>query len=356
MDSIRDAISESIDELEVGDELEETPQEVSTDYDDEASDDTAQDDDATSALDDKSEGAEDDGETNSAESAPEDEAPSDLNKSNESIKAPASWKPAEREQWSKVPRPLQERIMAREKEISDNLSTTKGARDVNDYVTKMGSHYAPLLESSGFKHPLEAASAALNTMNTLSSGSESDKAQEVARIISQYGIDIQTLDDAIVSGSPNGGQHKDPQTARFEQMLEERMAPFNQILGQQKQDQQRQQQQKSDQAMSEVHKFSESAEFLNDVREDMADIIEIADKRGVQLTLKQAYDRACAANSDINSVMDQRKLDSEVTGRKTSLTSKRAAASSISGRQGGNGGGRQGQSLRDTIMSAMDDE
>ena len=38
--------------------------------------------------------------------------------------------------------------------------------------------------------------------------------------------------------------------------------------------------------------------FFEDVREDMADLIEINAKRGIALTMEQAYDRAVRSNPD----------------------------------------------------------
>jgi hypothetical protein len=360
--SIRDDLAESIDDLDVSDDLEQAPQEVITDETtpdettpDETDNEEAAPNDDTASSDDNSGAAEGGESTSSAETDdnPNDAAP-EPNKSTDSIKAPAGWKPADREQWSKVPRTLQETIMAREKEISDTMANTKTARDVNEYVDKMGQHFAPMIESAGFKHPLEAANAALGTMNVLASGTTQQKAQEIARIIGQFGVDIEMLDQAIVA-SPNSQAPVNPQDARIEQMLEARLKPFNEMMTQQQNTQLAEQQKKVEQATTAVQEFAGTAEFLNDVREDMADIIDIANKRGVDLSLQQAYDRACAAHPEISNVLAERRRNEEITGKQVSLAGKQEAGSSISGRKTGSGGGSTGLSLRGALEAAVDD-
>jgi hypothetical protein len=347
-ESAEDELAEAQQEV-LQDEPEETTEKTET----EASDDTA----ATDSTK-KSEAVDAEGEPSSAGDNPDAEAASDLSEaaSKDSMKAPAGWKPSEREQWSKIPRPLQERITAREKEMADVMANTKQARSVNDYVSKMGETYGNLAKEAGFNHPLEAATAALGTMRTLSGGSTREKAQEVASLINQYGIDIETLDDALVNmPSPKGQQQRDPQSARLEQMMEERLRPFQEMMTNQQRQQQQAEQQRGQQATQAVQEFSQNAEFLNDVREDMADIIELAAKRGVDLTLQQAYDRACNAHPEIANVIMQRREQDQIKGNQSSLQSKRSAASSISGRKSGSGGSSGGSSLRDTLAQAYDE-
>lgn len=304
----------------------------------------------------KKEAAEEKGKPTSAEGKPDADAASDFTEKSQSLKAPAGWTPKEREMWSKVPKELQARISAREREMTTGMADSKSSKSVSDYVTKMGSHYAPLLQGSGFKHPLDAAAAALGTMNTLHSGSQREKATELARIISQFGVDIEELDNALVGGSGGQGQQNvNPQEAMFKRMLDERMGPVNELMSNAQQLQQRQAQNVSQNAMQSVIKFGESAEFLGDVREDMADIIELADRRGVQMTLQQAYDRACAGHPEISSVIEQRKNDRSLMSGKSAVAAKRSAASSISGRQSGSGGGTAGMTLRQQLAAAVDD-
>ena len=354
MRGMRDDLSEAMDALGDEETFAETRQEVLTDDEETVETDTDEQDsgDAEESPT-ESEGVEADGKTVSAESDPKAEAPSDPREANQSLKAPVGWAPKEREQWSKVPRPLQERILAREKEMAEGMANTKGAKAVENYVNRMGEHYGDLMQSAGFKHPLDAAGAAMGSMNVLATGTQDQKATELARIISQFGVDIEVLDNALVGGGSSNAQ-QDPQMQRIQQMLDERLAPVNQLMTRAQQMQEQQRQQQGSQAVEEVKKFGEQAEFLNDVREDMADIIELAEKRGQKLSLQQAYNRACAAHPEIANIIEQRRRDEQLKGGRAELDAKRTAASSISGRQGGSGGNPGNLTLRDTIAQAMD--
>jgi len=133
------------------------------------------------------------------------------------------------------------------------------------------------------------------------------------------------------------------------------MAPMTQFMQTIEQAQQAKIGEGRQQANSAVMEFSKTAEFLPDVREDMADIIDLAAKRGVNLSMQQAYDRACAAHPEIANVMSERKRAEAITGGQQVLASKRNAASSISGRKTGQGGGGSALSMRDSIAAAFDE-
>lgn len=357
MDTMRDALNSAIDDLDDATDLEETPQVVETVDDDiEAAGEPAVDgvDSGEPSTDDKTEGAEADEQLSSAEAAAD--ASSDLqedDKPTDSLKAPVGWSPKEREQWSKVPRELQERITSREQEMAQSMAGTKEARQTHDYFNQVTNQFGSVLAADGFKHPMEAVQAAFGTMAALRMGTPEQKAQEVARLVGQYGIDINALDQALV-GQPVAAQ-ADPQAAHIEQLLDQKLAPVSQLMQTVEQLQNQQVTAGRQQANTAVKDFAQNAEFLSDVREDMADIIDLAAKRGVNLSLQDAYDRACAAHPEISGVLAQRKRDEAIMGGQQVLESKRQAASSISGRQTGAGGRSTNLSLRGSIAAAFDD-
>jgi uncharacterized protein with von Willebrand factor type A (vWA) domain len=138
-------------------------------------------------------------------------------------------------------------------------------------------------------------------------------------------------------------------------MLDQRMAPVNQMMQQMQQQQQRQQQQSQGQADDTVKDFSANAEFINDVRDSMADLLDMSAKRGQKMDLQQAYDTACAIHPEISKIVNQRKQDATMMGGTALMNSKRNAASSISGKVGGMAGAPNGSlSMRDQLMSAWD--
>jgi hypothetical protein len=130
MSDMREDLSAALDSLDTQDEMDETPQEVvQPDVEAEArTEETDESVEAAADKEEKTEGAEDGGVTASHADNP-DSAPSDPKKG-QSLKAPVGWKPQEREQWSKIPRPLQERILEREKEMSQHMAGTSQARQI----------------------------------------------------------------------------------------------------------------------------------------------------------------------------------------------------------------------------------
>ena len=270
----------------------------------------------------------------------------------DSIKAPVDWGPKEREAWSSIPRPLQEKVMAREKELNSVLQSTVEARKTHQQFSSLATQYGSVLSGMA-NSPLEAAGMMFKTAANLRVGTPIQKAQIIADMIKDFGIDINTLDSAIVGEAPPAHQQE---SARIEQLVAERMAPFEQMMGQQNAYANQQKQQAQETANTEVAEFAKTAEFLNDVRNDMADLIDMAAKRGYNMPMQEAYDKACSFKPEIQSVLDERKKRADLLQSNNSIANKRVAASSVNGQQIGAGGGGSAMSLHDTIAAAWDNQ
>jgi len=268
----------------------------------------------------------------------------------DSLKAPVDWSPKQRESWSKIPRPIQDKIVARENEMATAMQGTAEARKTHDAITQLGNSYASIIAAEGVSSPMEAVKGLFNTVAELRMGTPAQKAAKIAQLINHYGVDIQALDSVLVGQAPQENPN-----AQFEQMLDKRMAPINQVMERLNSMQQQKSQQTQHAANNAVVAFGDQAEFLSDVRMDMADLIDMAAKQGRNLTLQEAYDRACTLNPEINSVLEERKRHEQITGGRNTMAAKRSAASTLNGRQTGSGGGGGAMSLRDTIASAWDD-
>jgi hypothetical protein len=282
------------------------------------------------------------------EQKPDNEEKITDDKNKDSMKAPVDWSPSEREQWSKIPRNLQEKITAREKDMATQMAGTAQARQTHDYITQLGQSYAPVLAAEGAESPLHAVKSLFDTVASLRMGTPQDKANEMGRLIKHYGIDIQALDSVLSGQAPENNPN-----AQIEQMIDQRMAPVNQMLQMQKQQEQNQIQANQQTANRDVEQFSQTNEFLGDVRMDMADLIDMAAKQGRPLTLQQAYDRACSLNPEIAKIIDDRKKTESIMGNRQSLGHKRNAASSLNGRQIGTPSS-DAMSMHDAIADAWD--
>lgn len=271
-------------------------------------------------------------------------------------KAPASWTPKAREAWQKLPQEAQAEVMKREKEINRVLQESSQARSA---VTELNNVLAPYKEgliASGVHNPIQQVGNLLAVESRLRQGNQTEKALTVANLIKSYGIDIGELDNVL--SNQGYGQQQQPQqngsNPDIERLIAERMAPVNQFLQQQNQQKQWQEQQERQQATQTVESFSQGAEFINDVRMDMADLLDMASARGQSMTIQEAYNKACAIHPEISGIMKQREEQQRLMGTQNAMQRKRTAASSISGRQSGPTSGRGNDSLRGSIEDAWD--
>lgn len=268
-------------------------------------------------------------------------------------KAPASWSPKAREAWGKLPAEAQAEVMKREREVNKVLQETAGARNL---ATQLNATLAPFRDqmiASGVRNPLEAIGGLLATESRLRSGNHQEKALMVANIIKNYGVDIGELDNVLsgqgASSAPSGNSD-------IERLLEQRLAPMNSFIQQQQMQLQQQAMYEEQQAAQSVQSFSAQAEFINEVRMDMADLLDMAAKRGQAMTIEQAYTKACAIHPEVSSVMAQRQKQQQLMGTQSDIQRKKAAASSITGQRGGATSAKGAESLRDSIAAAWDSQ
>lgn len=247
-------------------------------------------------------------------------------------RAPVSWRPDVREHWAQLPEPVRAEIHRREVEVQRTLQESAEARKSFDAVMKTIAPYEAFIRAEN-SNPLQAIDNLMATAAKLRTGTAPELAQMVAGIVNQFGVGrfgngfIQALDAALAGQAPV----VDPQQAAMEQVLNQRLAPVQQMLTQFQQAQQAQQQRVAEQAQTEVERFLERAEFGNDVREDMADLMETAARRGQNLTLQDAYRKACLMNDRVMGVLRARKQAQGAQQQTQAAQRARSAAVSVSG-------------------------
>lgn len=209
-------------------------------------------------------------------------------------RAPASWKGDAKKVWNELPLQARQEVIRRERETSRVLQETAQDRQ---RVASMQQVLAPHMDhiNSAYRgNPLAAIDGLLGLDKALSSGDTKTKAQLVARMVKHFGVDLPTL-DAMLAGqeAPEARQQ-----SQIEELLERRLAPF-QVFIQQQQEQQLQQRRAQEQgAVQTVSQMANDPAFpyFNDVREDMADLIDLSIKRGSPIGLVDAYHRAVRMN------------------------------------------------------------
>lgn len=247
-------------------------------------------------------------------------------------RAPASWRPDIREHWGSLPEPVRAEIQRRETEVARTLQETAEARKTAEAVMKTIEPYQVFIKAEN-SNPLQAIDNLMSTAARLRTGTAPELAQLVAGIVNQFGTGrfgngfIEMLDSALAGQTPK----QDPQQLAMEQVLNQRLAPMQSMLTQFQQAQMQQQQQATQAAQSEVSTFLQRAEFGEDVREDMADIIESYSRRGQAISLQDAYKKACLMNDSVRSVLSQR-VKAKGAQQSTQAAQKaRSAAVQVSG-------------------------
>jgi acetyl/propionyl-CoA carboxylase alpha subunit len=206
--------------------------------------------------------------------------------------------------------------------------------------------------------PVQAIDSLLKADHILATAPRQQKAEYLAKLISDYDVDVSDLDAAIVS-MMKGKTQQPSQTQAFDpnyvnqlvkQQLEQALAPIYQERDAKKQAEQ-QQFQHTIESMSLDPKYP----YFEDVRNDMADLIELRAKRGVALSLEDAYDMAVRSNPDTYGQLSQQQSAAQANQQHLQAQRAKIAASSVTGAPAG--GGSQSYngdgSLRSQIEAAF---
>ena len=272
----------------------------------------------------------------------EDGEPTDAKLADSDVKTekpPVGWTPKNREHWGKLPAELKEQISKREREVNQVLQQSSTARKLEQAFTQVVEPYRAIMASQGVDNPLQAIDGLMKTAATLSMGNKQQKAQRIAELINHYGVDIETLDGALVGAAPK----QQPQD--IQSQIDAAVSRSLQPLMQERQSQQNYQRQQLQNVVQQKIQAIESREFFNDLRHDMADIMEMASKRGQAVSLEQAYDRAAQLNPEIANVLKARE-------QTNSLRTKQRAATSVSGNRGGMISGTANASMAEILNHA----
>ena len=143
--------------------------------------------------------------------------------------APQSWKPAQRAKWDALDPEVKQEVSRRERETTQVLNETASARQLASHFQQTVQPYMARIQSLGAQ-PLQAVGELLKSDHILSTAPPAQRAQFMAKMISDYGIDIQALDAALA-----GKAQPDPVDTRVNQLLQERLAPFQTYVQQQQQ-------------------------------------------------------------------------------------------------------------------------
>jgi|SRR5215831_9309872 len=282
-----------------------------------------------------------------APQAPTPQTPPQAPGKPEPLKAPSQWKPHVREQWNRLPREVQEEVLRREADSMRLIGSVGPKIRVADEVMQGLAPYAEHLQRVGVG-PQQFMSDIFSTVHSLARGSAQEKAEVAANIIQTYGVDLHILDAMLTQRirTPIEVQHARNMTERARMVLEQQR--FNEGAAQEHQ--------VNLEAERHVVAFGADPkhEFLDDVRDLMADLIE----SGRAENLEDAYAAAVWANPDTRKILLQREAQTRAFGKNQRAQAARRASSSISGSPTSGAAasfGGKGMSLRESIEAAIDE-
>jgi hypothetical protein len=264
---------------------------------------------------------------------------------------PVAWNATVREHWAALPPVVQQEIARRESAFTAAFREVAPQRELAQAFQQAIQPHMMAIQAEGVD-PITAVTNLMQVGSRLRFGTPAEKAMQVAQIVKAYGVDIQALDGALVGAAPQPGQAQGADPAYVQQLVQQQLQPFMMAA------QQRQQaaaQQEYSKAASEANSFAEGHEFYGDLRLMMADMIEVADRQGVNLSLDEAYKRASMLHPDVSRVILARQQGQNAQALTAAATrAKRTAVSVKGGAPVGNPEGREPSSVRDSIEAAID--
>lgn len=254
--------------------------------------------------------------------------------------APASWKGDAKQVWADLPEAARNEVIRRETHVNRVLSENAEVRNYAGAIQQVTERHAERIAQFNMP-PAQVFDTLLEADRMLSTAEPIQKAQYMAKLIKDYGIDISALDNALSGAVP-----AIPDVSRQVQMqVDAALAPFRQR-------EQSEQQERQQQVAATIEMMENNPEFpqFDAVREEMADLIEIKANRGIYIDLEQAY-AIVTGQSPIAKQQQQ-----IATAKQATATAQKAksAAVSVSGTPSSSTGGADPTDLRGTISSILD--
>jgi hypothetical protein len=287
-------------------------------------------------------------ETKAGEEAKEKEDQTQLPKS----KAPGSWKPAAREKWNGLPAEIQQEVLRRERDIATGFNEVAEVKKFRDQFGGLVTQHQGIINAEG-GDAMAMTRNLYTTAAVLYNGTPQQKVATVAGFIRNFGVDIAMLDQHLSDPNAAPPQRRDTGNQDAASFIRtEIQAALAPIL-----------KQREDNVGQSIEEFASDPknEFFEDVKDTMADILELAAKRGQKMTLQDAYKRATLMDSEIAEVIQERSLREKTQQRSSAASQARKRAVSLkttpstelaSGDPAA--AEKSGQSLRSDILSAVD--
>ncbi len=230
-------------------------------------------------------------------------------------KAPRSWSAEAKAAFATLPPAVQQDVLRREREISQGLERTAPARQHFERFSEVTKPFEPLLQAYGVD-AIDAVKTLFSTRAALEIGTPEQKAQIVAGIVHDFGIDVAALDELLVKRGPVQpfrAAPPPPPPARDPE-VQALLEHFKAV--------------KVEKATAEIDKIASLPHF-EELRDDIADVVESFHAAGRTISLESAYKRALAMNPDLEPASAAPPQISK--SQAAAILASRNAASSVAG-------------------------
>lgn len=258
----------------------------------------------------------------------------------ELAKAPSSWKPVAREKWASLPAEVKAEAVRIDREVRRVMQETAEVRKQYQQIQEIARPWEHLIRASGSDVP-KTIETFFKSAGVLNAGPIPARVEllgqlfgthiptearvpALAHLIASGGIDIQQLDQALAAAMQGRPQRLPTQAPVDPGELVRRAK--DELRKELEQERGTFLQQKAEQ---EAEAFAKEHEFFDDVRETMADLIEVAEKRGIAMTYQQAYDRAVAMDEGLQQILKQRDAAKSAATAQAATQRAQQAASSV---------------------------
>jgi hypothetical protein len=247
-------------------------------------------------------------------------------------KAPLSWGPQRDSLWAKTPPEVRAITAKREADIQAGMSQAGTVRKIAEEYHSVIMPFENIIRSMGTT-PRQALTDVMTTASALIVGNQAQKVAVVAEMIQRYGVDLPSLDKAMTDFYQKGGAKPNGRGLVPEPQMDPRILQSLQPLFQMQKRLQEAEGQKHEQLTQEAAQAINSMvdkPYFEDVKADIADIMEISANRGHIMTIQQAYDKACQIHPEISKLVAQsRSTPTNAVARA------RRASSTVKGAPGG---------------------
>jgi len=271
------------------------------------------------------------------------------------IPAPASFSVMAREAWAQVPAAVQQEVSRREQQMQQWANDTAPARQLGEQFWERVQPFMGAIQAEGVD-PLTAVENLLQWGARMRMGTPGEKALTVANMVRAYGVSIEDLDSALVNGRVPQSQQQtnghDPQYVQ--QAVQQALQPLYQAaLARQTQLQQA----AEEHTRGEIEAFAADPKhkYFPDLRGIMADLVDVAQKNGGDLSYEDAYNRAAMLHPEISKVIIAQRQGVNAHQLTAAAQRAKAAAVSVVGSAPiGNPNPSEPSSIRESIEAAIE--